>query len=608
QWLYDGLYTYDASLTPVPSLAAAEADISEDGLTWTVSLVENAMFMPGEIPLTAADVVFTYEMANSPNCRFNPSICLAFITVTPEGAEEPVPVLQNVEALDDYTVEFTLASPYAPFATTVLPMFIIPQSATEESFARFEEGAENVAADEIADLQTRIAEDAGTDEEPNPDANPVQFRAEIEAILTAAGLELPDQALYPALDETTGEPIEGQLDEGAYTGALITQLGDLATTLESEAADQLAAAYPLLDIQRNPVGAGPFYMTEFSPGTSLTYAANPNYHKGEPQISTMNLPIIKNTTALGTSLLAGDVDWIYTVAPDVLPQVQEDPNVQIAEYADFGYFGLQFNLREGQLFAEREVRQAIAHCIEKDEIVAVATDGQGVPIYADIPPASWAYNPDVPQYEFNVEMANQMLDDAGWLPGADGVREKDGQRMSTNILVRAGQPQRIDFMALVRDQLNQNCGFEITTEEVDFATVLLPGLEWPHVFPGTEGMWDAYFGGWGTGFDPDPYALWHSSQCTTPEQTGTFNYVCFQNDEADELIEAGLVELDQDARAEIYQEFELIMAEELPYLWAWSDIAREGLRSTIASTAGELQLDTPTFYWEIEKLTNQAQQ
>ncbi|MDQ3554223.1 MAG: ABC transporter substrate-binding protein, partial [Chloroflexota bacterium] len=327
QWLYDGLYTYDASLTPVPSLAAAEADISEDGLTWTVSLVENAMFMPGEIPLTAADVVFTYEMANSPNCRFNPSICLAFITVTPEGAEEPVPVLQNVEALDDFTVEFTLASPYAPFATSVLPMFIIPQSATEESFARFQEGAENVASEEIADLQARIAEDAGTEEEPNENADPVQFRAEIEAILTEAGLELPDQALYPALDETTGEPIEGQLDEGAYTGALITQLGDLATTLESEAAEQVAAAYPLLDIQRNPVGAGPFYMTEFSPGTSLTYAANPNYHKGEPQISTMNLPIIKNTTALGTSLLAGDVDWIYTVAPDVLPQVQADPNI-----------------------------------------------------------------------------------------------------------------------------------------------------------------------------------------------------------------------------------------------------------------------------------------
>ena len=613
QWLYDGLYTYDETLTPVPSVAASEATVSDDGLTWTVSIVDNATFQPGGRNLTADDVVFTYEMANSANCRFNPSICLSFITVTPEGAEEPVPVLESVEATDERTIEFTLASVYAPFVTTILPMFIIPQQETEESFARFQTNVENIAAEDVADLQGRIDAETETptgepDEDGNPTPNLVQFRAEIEEILGGASIELPNQDLYPELNPDTGEPT-GNLDEGAYTDALIGLLGDLNTTLESEAFDQIAASYPLLDIQREPVGAGPFYMTDFSPGQSLSYAANADYHKGAPQLSEMQLPIIKDTTALGLALLAGDVDWIYSVAPDVLPRIQEDTNLQIAEYADFGYFGLQFNLREGQLFAEKEVRQALARCIPKTEIVNTATDGQGVAIYADIPPASWAYNPDVETYEQDIELGNQMLDEAGWVMGADGVREKDGKTLATNVLVRAGQQQRIDFMALLRDEANANCGFGFTTQEVDFATVLLPGLEFPHIFPGTNKPWDAYFGGWGTGFDPDPYALWHSSQCTTEDQPDTFNYVCFQNDEADELIEAGLVELDQDARAAIYQEFEAIMAEELPYLWAWSDITREGLAGTVGTTAeGGFQLDTPTFYWEIEKLTNQAAQ
>ena len=610
QWLYSGLYTYDASLTPVPDIAASEAEVSEDGLTWTVPIVDNATFQPGGRNLTAEDVVFTYEMSNSPNCRFNPSICLAFVTVDDDQDPEtdPVPVLESVTATDDRTIEFKLASVYAPFLTSVLPGQIIPKQETEESFARFQANAENITVEEVADLQDRIAADAGTEEEPNPDANPVQFRAEIEELLGRASIELPNQDLYPELNLDTGEPT-GNLDEAAYTGALQTLLGDLQTTLESDAFDQIAASYPLLDIQREPVGAGPFYLTNFSPGQSLSYAANPDYHKGAPQIAEMQLPIIKDTTAQGLALLAGEVDWIYSVAPDVLPDLQEADNIQLAEYADFGYFGLQFNLREGQLFADKAVRQALAYCIPKTDLVTTATDGQGVPIYADIPPASWAYNPDVETYEQDIELGNQMLDEAGWTMGADGVREKDGETLATNVLVRAGQQQRIDFMALLRDEANANCGFGFSTKEVDFATVLLPGLEFPHVFPGTTEPWDAYFGGWGTGFDPDPYALWHSSQCTTKEQPDTYNYVCFQNDEADELIDQGLVELDQDSRAAIYQDFEAIMAEELPYLWAWSDIAREGLAATIGTTAeGGFQLDTPTFFWEVEKLTNQAAQ
>ena len=142
--------------------------------------------------------------------------------------------------------------------------------------------------------------------------------------------------------------------------------------------------------------------------------------------------------------------------------------------------------------------------------------------------------------------------------------------------MRAGKPDRIKFMQLLADQV-KDCGFDIAIEEADFGTVLLPGLEWPLIMTGQTEQWDAYFGGWSTSYDPDPYSLWHSSNCVTEELPDTYNYICFQNERADELIEAGLKELDQAKRAEIYQEFETIMADELPYLWAWSDEAKEGL-------------------------------
>jgi hypothetical protein len=68
------------------------------------------------------------------------------------------------------------------------------------------------------------------------------------------------------------------------------------------------------------------------------------------------------------------------------------------------------------------------------------------------------------------------------------------------------------------------------------------------------------------------------------------------------LIEDGLAAVSQDERAEIYQRFEEIMFEEQPYLFAWSDIAREALNAGLESTAGELQLDSPQWHWQYETL------
>ncbi|HEX6868400.1 MAG TPA: ABC transporter substrate-binding protein, partial [Candidatus Limnocylindrales bacterium] len=76
QFLYDGVYGYDESLTPVAALAEDFATISEDGLTWTIKLRSGVKFHDGT-DLTAEDVVQTYELAKSPNCRYNPSICLS---------------------------------------------------------------------------------------------------------------------------------------------------------------------------------------------------------------------------------------------------------------------------------------------------------------------------------------------------------------------------------------------------------------------------------------------------------------------------------------------------------------------------------------------------
>ena len=212
-------------LTPVPDLAAGPWQISEDGLTWTIKLKDNAYFQPTGEQLTAQDVVFTYQLANSANCRFNPDTCLGFVTVTPEGATEPVNVLQDVKAIDDFTVEFTLADKYAPFATTASTLQINSKKAVEEAFAAFQEQTADVNAADVDALLAAIAaeKEANAESETGPDL--AQFQAEAEALMAAADLPLPDQANFAAED--------GSLDATAYVEALEVELPNLSLVLSS---------------------------------------------------------------------------------------------------------------------------------------------------------------------------------------------------------------------------------------------------------------------------------------------------------------------------------------------------------------------------------------
>ena len=613
-FIYNGLYQYNAEIQPVPDLTDGPCETSEDGLEWTCTLREGLTFHNGD-PVTADDVVYTYQIAASPNCRFNPSICLE-------------PFLASVEATDERTVVFNvgqkdengeLIAAYAPFETVALPGIGIESRAViEGQFEEFIGATEAITPEQVGEAISAITPDDPETPEAEGTAGEdcggeAALTAAEELLATAGAAGLPLREDYNIADpdpEQEGEAGEGEFDPCAYAQALTPFLLDLQTSLEAEGIDAVAAAYPLLPFNREPVGTGP-WMCEpgcLRAGESLTLVAHEGYHEGPPETATINMPIITDDLAGAEAVGAGQADWKYSLTADSYAALQDNPDVQFAEYPDFGYFALMYNLREGSLFAELEVRQAVQLCIDKAATVEAATSGQGVPIEADIPPASWAYNPDIQPVERDVEAATALLEGAGWVDtDGDGVREKGGQPLSTTVLVRAGRPDRIAFMELLRDQVIE-CGIQVNVEPADFATVLLPSLEWPHIPPGKDRPWDAYFGGWGTSYDPDPYSIWHCDQRTSEEQPDTYNYIGFCDERVDEIIEEGLASTDIEERRELYFEFQEILAEQQPYLFAWSDIAREAIDANMTTSGEELQLDSPVWAWQLEKLYITEQQ
>ena len=286
--------------------------------------------------------------------------------------------------------------------------------------------------------------------------------------------------------------------------------------------------------------------------------------------------VIRSTAAATAALGNDEIQWQQKIESDAYLTVKDNPNVQMAEYPDNGYFYIAFNLREGHLYADKALREAFSMCIDHEETVNVATGGNGVPVRANTPPFSWAYNPDVKPYTLDVAGAKAKIEGAGWALGSDGVYAKDGQRLSSILYVRVGRPQRLAFAELARDQLKE-CGIEVEVQEGDLNTVLIPKvLDYPNDF-------ETYLGGWSTALDPDDYSIFHSSEIPSKETPSANNFPGWQNPEADRLLKEGREELDQEKRKQIYFEFQNLIHDELPYYFTWADLAHTGLSKRVTS-------------------------
>lgn len=201
------------------------------------------------------------------------------------------------------------------------------------------------------------------------------------------------------------------------------------------------------------------------------------------------------------------------------------------------YAVLSFNLREAPL-DDLALRQALAHGLSKDALIERALGGLAMPLDTPILPGSWAYNPDARWYSDDPATAQRLLGELGYDPGVDGVRQRDGLRLSFELLVDGNPRQRAAADEIARQW--GEIGVEVKVEEVS-ATDLLKRLR-DHSFTLALHSWSRI------GPDPDPYALWDSSQ--------GLNYAGLEDPEIDGLLETARTESEIDARSTDYAAFQ----------------------------------------------------
>ncbi|MEZ4830865.1 MAG: ABC transporter substrate-binding protein [Caldilineaceae bacterium] len=171
------------------------------------------------------------------------------------------------------------------------------------------------------------------------------------------------------------------------------------------------------------------------------------------------------------------------------------------------------------------------------------------------PKNAFYYNNDLPQYAFDPEGAAAMLDEAGWAVGSDGIREKDGMKLTFTCTTITGDSARRPIAELAQQMLI-DVGVDMQLAEAPVSSIL-EGMR--------AGTMDSSLFNWtyGTTPEPDPFATLHSE--------GGNNFNRYFNPEMDALIEQGLTIVDPAARQPIYQQIQSMFVEDVPCLYLQFD-------------------------------------
>jgi peptide/nickel transport system substrate-binding protein len=335
-------------------------------------------------------------------------------------------------------------------------------------------------------------------------------------------------------------------------------------------------------VSLNPtVTGGPFKFDKRVAGSEIDYVANTNYYLGRPHYDKAIAKVITDATAATNALINGDVAWHPALGEGgsgAVTKAKAATGVQVHDYADLGFIDMRLNTRKGHLFDNVKTRQAMATALDKPSIVAAATEGRGQTLWADIVPASWAYDANsVVTYTQDVAKAKQLMTDAGWTIGADGVATRPNpnggaaQKFIGKIRVRAGKPQRIKAAQIISDQLKA-IGIQLTPDPTDFKVFYKPIQ---------QGNFDVAIAGFGLTVDPDAYTIFHSSQLTPEHKTGN-NWTGYVNPELDKLIDqerATIKSTDaatKAARKSIFGQIEKIISGDVVTYMLWADKSAMG--------------------------------
>jgi len=332
-----------------------------------------------------------------------------------------------------------------------------------------------------------------------------------------------------------------------------------------------------------PVGTGPYTIVDFRPGDVVLADINPNYHvPNRPFFDKVELKGGGDAPAAARSVLqTGEADyaWNMQVEPDILADLEKngvgrvilnrpgsgsehlqinftDPNVEID--------GERSSLKAPHpFFTDLKVRQAVALSINR-KLIAEELYGSGGDAAVYMVSNPTRFMPENGTFEFDLQKANALLDEAGWRKGGDGVRTKDGKRLKV-LFQTSVSSVRQKTQAIIKKDL-ESIGFEVELKSV-IADVFFSNDAGN---PDTLNHFTADIQMYNTGPGADPQTWWQiaysTEVATKANKYAGRNKPRYQNPAFDQLWDQARVQLDPVKRAELLKQMNQVVIDDVVFI------------------------------------------
>jgi len=303
------------------------------------------------------------------------------------------------------------------------------------------------------------------------------------------------------------------------------------------------------ELAQHPVGSGPFRFVRENQDDEVVMERNPDYWGGAPSIAQLEFRVVPDMTTRALEMRKGSADiTLNSLSADMAEALRREEHLDVAEAPGTSYQYIALNMEDEKLTLP--VRQAIAHAVNREEMITHLWRNTVRPATSILPPEHWAYDPGLVPYDFDPERARALLDEAGFRPGPDGIRLHIEMKTSTDQIAR-------ELAAVLQQQLRE-VGIALEIRSYEFATFYADII---------RGSFELYSLRWVAGNDdPDIFEFCFHSASIPPKGANRGRY---RNAEVDRLIEEARVSSNQDERRAKYLQIQEIVHRDLPYIHLW---------------------------------------
>lgn len=320
---------------------------------------------------------------------------------------------------------------------------------------------------------------------------------------------------------------------------------NFGSILSKEYADKLAESGQREDLDRKPVGTGPFRFVDYQLDTAIRFAANAGYWGGAPKIDNLIFAITTDPTTRIQKLLAGECHMAAYPAPADVTALKANADLAVMEQPGLNVAYLAMNTLVAP-FDKLDVRRAVNMAIDRQAIIDAVYQGMGQVAKSVLPPTMWGYNGQIDGYKYDPQAAKKLLDDAGVKDIKMKIWAMPVSRPYMPNARRAAELMQADLAKV---------GIDAEVVSYEWGEYLKRARD-----QGRDGA--VMLGGTSDNGDPDNLLSYFFS-CTGVGGSNNANW-CYKP--LDALLQKARVSSDQDERTKLYQEAQVIISEQAPWV------------------------------------------